>query len=218
MYDLPIQQEDAAIIADACRSRNVNHRGIMTSVGIMFEDIATNNCLSEGPADTSVDDGHANVTEDVMGVVAPQQLSNALPAVLCSVQLLEVVLASVRRHLQLWPCSIAMRPLLHTLPPLRCAEGAHCAAGSQAGKRRADKESLASSVARPCCLGLLYGLDDPLQIAPKVQRPLVQIAGRQCRKPSPSCGCTHPFYTFQDESESHPATNVVILSPMPEDF
>ena len=57
---------------------------------------------------TSVDDWHANVTEDVMGVIAPQQLGNALPAVLCSVHLLKVVLASISRNLQLWPCSIAI--------------------------------------------------------------------------------------------------------------
>ena len=70
-----------------------------------------------------MNDRHADVTEDVMGVTAPQQLSNALPAVLCSVQLLEMILASIRGHLQLWPCSIAMHPLLRILPPMHCTQG-----------------------------------------------------------------------------------------------
>ena len=70
---------------------------------------AANIGLCGGAAVTSVNYGHANVTEDVMGVTSPQQLSNALPAVFCSVELLEVVLAPIRRHLKLRPCSIAMR-------------------------------------------------------------------------------------------------------------
>lgn len=62
-----------------------------------------------------MNDGHANVTEDVMGVTAPQKLSNALPAVLCGVELLEVILAPISRHLKLWPCSIAIRLYLYIL-------------------------------------------------------------------------------------------------------
>ncbi len=50
---------------------------------------------------TSMDDGQAHITEDVLGVAAPQQLSHTLPAVLDCVQLLEVVLASICWQLQL---------------------------------------------------------------------------------------------------------------------
>ena len=59
-------------------------------------------------AHAAVDDRHADVAQDTMRRVAGQQLCQALPAVLNRVQLLEVVLAAVARHLQL-------RPAHHTM-------------------------------------------------------------------------------------------------------
>lgn len=62
---------------------------------------------------TPVNDGHADIAEDVSGEPAAQQLRNTLPAMLHRVELLEVVLAAIPRQLQLRPCTGGPQGLAH---------------------------------------------------------------------------------------------------------
>ena len=103
-----------------------------------------------------MDDGHADIAEDVIGVAAAQQLCDALPAVLHRVQLLKVVLTAIRWQLQLRPCRV------HAVVSI-C--NMH-AANAESFRLNACRHTSAVPCTAP--LGLCNGCNDSLQVATKI--------------------------------------------------